>query len=242
MMQKQSSKSKKTSEIIGIITKVIKETPDTHTVRISLENFKDQGEVFSFKPGQFVMVRPKIDGKVIPRAYSISSSPTKAQSKDNYIDLTVRQTKEPTVSKWLNERSINDKIIFRGPYGQFFWEENHPESSQLLLIGGGSGITPLKSIIEYISDKNLPNKTKLLYSAKTQKDIILHDSLTKINNSNENIEIEFSLTREPEESNWTGRRGRIDSEYIKKTLKEIGFYDKDTLTEDFDITVKLYDN
>ena len=146
-MQSQKTKKKSTIETVGIVTKVTKETPDTHTLRISMPNLNDEDKPFTFKAGQFVMVRPVINGKTIPRAYSVSSAPTRAES-DNYFDLTVRQTETPTVSKWLNERKVNDEILFRGPYGQFYWEENHPESSQLLLLGGGSGITPLKSMME----------------------------------------------------------------------------------------------
>ena len=215
----QVQKKKATIESVGIVTKKTTETPDTHTLRISMPNLKEEDKPFKFLPGQFVMVRPQINGKTIPRAYSISSSPTKAEI-DNYFDLTVRQTETPTVSKWLNDRSVNDEILFRGPYGQFYWLENHPESSQLLLLGGGSGITPLKSMIEYISDKNLGNKAVLLYSSKTQSDIILKEPLEEIEKKNENIKVEFSLTREPQDSNWKGRRGRINEQYIKDTLKE----------------------
>ena len=215
----QVQKKKATIESVGIVTKKTTETPDTHTLRISMPNLKEEDKPFTFLPGQFVMVRQKINGKTIPRAYSISSSPTKSES-DNYFDLTVRQTETPTVSKWLNDRSVNDEILFRGPYGQFYWLENHPESSQLLLLGGGSGITPLKSMIEYISDKKLGNKSVLLYSSKTEKDIILREPLEELEKKNENIKVEFSLTREPQDSNWNGRRGRIDEQYIKKILKE----------------------
>ncbi len=218
-VETQNKKKKATTETIGIVTKVTKETSDTHTLRISMPNLKDEEKPFTFKPGQFVMVRPVINGKTIPRAYSVSSSPTRSES-ENYYDLTVRQTQTPTVSKWLNDRKVNDEILFRGPYGQFFWEENHPESSELLLLGGGSGVTPLKSMMEYIADKKLGNKAKLLYSSKTFQDIILKEPLEQLAKDNDNIEVEFSLTREPTDSSWIGRRGRIDENYIKETLKE----------------------
>lgn len=215
----QKAKKKATIETIGIVTKKTKETPDTHTLRISMPNLKEDQKPFIFKPGQFVMVRPIINGRTIPRAYSISSSPTKSES-ENYYDLTVRQTETPTVSKWLNDRNVGDEILFRGPYGQFFWEQGHPESSELLLLGGGSGVTPLKSMMEYIADKKLQNKAKLLYSSKTQADIILKDPLEELANQNSNISVEFSLTREPQNSNWSGRRGRIDEQYLAETLKK----------------------
>ena len=74
--------------------------------------------------------------------------------------------------------------------------------------------------MEYISDKKLPNKAKLLYSCKTQDDIILQQPLEELAQKNANIGVEFSLTREPQDSNWTGRRGRIDEQYIKESLQD----------------------
>ena len=216
-VQSQNKKKKSTLESVGIVTKVTKETPDTHTLRISMPNLAEGEKPFVYKAGQFVMVRPVINGKTIPRAYSISSSPTRSES-DNFFDLTVRQTQTPTVSKWLNDRQVNDEILFRGPYGQFFWEEGHPEASQLLLLGGGSGVTPLKSMIEYISDKKLGNKAVLLYSSKTEKDIILRKPLEELEKDNDNIKVEFSLTREPDNKDF--RHGRIDLPYVQETLEE----------------------
>ena len=86
MTTSQTGKRKNIFEIEGIVSKIIQETADTHTIRITIpERNDDQGE-FTFKPGQFVMVKPEINGKKIPRAYSISSSPTKVLSGNYYID------------------------------------------------------------------------------------------------------------------------------------------------------------
>ena len=212
-MTQEQSKTKKSIETVGHVIKVITETHDTKTLRIQFDI------PFTFKPGQFVMVKSKINDKTISRAYSISSSPTKAEN-EHFIDLTVRQTEKPVVSKWLNERKVNDKILFKGPYGKFFWQEDDPECSELILLGGGSGITPLKSIIEYISELNMKNKAKLLYSCITQGDIIMYENLQATANKKPNIEVEFYLTREPKDSNWKGKRGRINKRDIQNTLNE----------------------
>ena len=54
---------KNTIETVGVVTKVIKETLDTHTVRVTMSNLKDNEKPFKFEPGQFVMVKPVINGK-----------------------------------------------------------------------------------------------------------------------------------------------------------------------------------
>lgn len=210
--------SKKTVETVGIVTKVIKETPDTHTVRVTMSNLKEDEKPFTFKPGQFVMVKPVIIGKKIPRAYSISSAPTKAESK-NYIDLTVRQTEKPIVSKWLNERKVGDEVLFKGPYGNFYWDEHNPENSEILLLGAGSGITPLKSIAEYVMDKNYSNKVTLLYSSRFKEDIIFYDELLNFEKEYPNFGVQFFLTREPKENDWFGNRGRISDQAVLEVLK-----------------------
>ena len=91
----------------AVVDEVIVETHDTKTLRLKTPNLPPD-EPFHYQPGQFVMVRPEINGKKIPRAYSISSSPTRSMQKEGYFDLTVRQTETPTVSKWLNDRQVGD--------------------------------------------------------------------------------------------------------------------------------------
>ena len=183
-----------------------------------MSNLKDNEKPFKFEPGQFVMVKPVINGKKIPRAYSISSAPTRAES-ENYIDITVRQTEKPVVSKWLNERQVSDEVFFKGPYGNFYWDEHKPENSEILLLGAGSGITPLKSIAEYVLDKNYSNKVTLLYSSRIKEDIIFYDELGNFEKNYSNFKVQFFLTREPQESDWSGKRGRISEQTVLKVLK-----------------------
>ena len=220
---KVKKEKKKIIETVGIVSAMQRETSDTQTLRIKMPNLDEKDRPFQFKAGQFVMVRPEIDGKVIPRAYSISSSPERTLGDEGYFDLTVRQTETPTVSKWLNDRKVNDEISFRGPYGHFFWEESDPESEQVFMAGGGSGVTPLKSILEYIHDKGYSNQVRLVYSVRTQEDIISHKELEMLEKNTKNAKVIITLTRESENSGWNGLRGRINLEMIKNELKDYDF-------------------
>jgi len=218
-------KSRYIVDTVGIVKKMIRETHNTQTLRIVTPSLPEEKAPFRFKPGQFVMVRPVIEklGKVIPRAYSISSSPTHSMTNEGYFDLTVRQTEEPTVSKWLNDREVGDEIPFRGPYGNFVWEPGNPKSEQLFMFGGGSGITPLKCMLEYIHDQQLPNKVSLFYSCRTQKDIIFKQELPELIKGAKNAKLVITLTRESENSEWTGSRGRFSLEDINRIINKENF-------------------
>lgn len=217
---KKKKVKKKYITTTGVVSEMIYETPDTQTLRIRMPNLSSEEGPFIFAPGQFVMVHPIINEKKIPRAYSISSSPTRSEQEDGYIDLTVRQTEAPTVSKWLNDRKTDDEVVFKGPYGHFLWNDHDPDCSQVFMLGGGSGVTPLKCILEYIHDKKLDNKVKLIYSVRTQEDIISYNELKNLDANTQNGAVLFTLTREPKDSDWEGIRGRINLELVKKELED----------------------
>jgi ferredoxin-NADP reductase len=223
--KRKKKKTRYLVDTVGIVTKMMRETHDTQTLRIETPSIPEEKAPFRFIPGQFVMVRPYIEkhGKVIPRAYSISSSPTRAMTEGGYFDLTVRQTEEPTVSKWLNDCEVGDEIPFRGPYGNFVWEPGNPESEQLFMLGGGSGITPLKCILEYIHDRRLTNKVSLFYSCRTQTDIIFKEELPELVKGVKNARLMITLTREGAETEWTGSRGRFGLEDVSREIKNENF-------------------
>ncbi|MFX1256014.1 MAG: FAD-binding oxidoreductase [Promethearchaeota archaeon] len=220
-------------ETIGVVSEMIRQTPSVQTLRLKTPYLSPEERPFRFKPGQFILVRPFIEhlNKKVPRSYSISSSPTRSMKEDGYFDLTVRQTQTPTVSKWLNDRKVGDEIPFRGPYGSFIWDPEDPNSEQIFMLAGGSGITPMKSILEFISDMNLPNKATLLYSSRTQEDIIFKKEVPQLAEKSKNIQIIITLTREPPDSNWKGSRGRFGLEEIKKVLK----------TNNYDLAKTMFD-
>jgi len=190
---------------VAIITKVSRETKDTVTLKLQLPN------PFYWEPGQFIMVSADIDNKVVKRAYSIASSPTRSE----YLEITIRQTDTPTMSKFLNERSEGDQLEVRGPYGKFIWNEN--TSDKVVMLGAGSGITPFKAMLEYIKDKNLDSKSKLLYSCAFGDNVIFDDLLNELTKQ-VSCYYELSLTRE-QSNDFNSRKGRIDKEYLQNQIK-----------------------
>jgi len=187
------------------IIKIIDETLDTKTFR--LEN-----NGISFYPGQFFMVRFE-DSETFKRAYSIASSPT----QKNCIDITMNLVGEFTKKLW--QSKIGDFLLFKGPYGKFYFDE--AMNNDLILIGGGLGITPLMSIIRYCNDKSLKNKIRLIYSVRTQNDIVYKEEIRKIKEQNNNFNYAITITRPDDKHLWNGKTGRIDFDLLKNNIGNV---------------------
>ncbi|MHA2295417.1 MAG: ferredoxin--NADP reductase [Candidatus Hodarchaeales archaeon] len=213
MGEERSKKRKRKPQQVAKIIKVVKETKDTSTLRLLLP------DPFDWDLGQFILVSAEIRGITVKRAYSISSSPTR-----DYLEITVRQTDTPTMSKFLNERVEGDELVIRGPYGRFTWTENI--SSEVFCIGAGSGITPFRAFFEYFIDKQLENQIKLLYSCSYGDNVIFESQLRELVREIKNCEYELTITRDPRNLKPV-RRGRINKEYLveeKKGYEEARFY------------------
>ncbi|MDI6855595.1 MAG: FAD/NAD(P)-binding protein [Candidatus Thermoplasmatota archaeon] len=172
---------------IAKIESIRKETLDINTYKLVFTKEKN----FSYKPGQFVMVSVLGEGE-FPAA--IASSPT----QKGYIELSVRKMGKVTTA--LHRLEENDVIGIRGPYGNSFPVE-HWKNKNLLYIGGGIGLAPLRSLINYTLDerKNY-NKLLLIYGARTQGDLVYKEELFKLEKSKD---IEVKLAIDKHEEGWT---------------------------------------
>jgi ferredoxin-NADP reductase len=152
--------------------------------------------------GQHVDVRLTAeDGYQAQRSYSIASAP-----EDEHLVLTVERIEDGEVSPYLTEAlKPGDELELRGPVGGYFvWEEGL--GGPLLLVGGGSGVVPLRAMLRHhrASRSDLP--ARLLYSARTQADLIYSEEL-------EGFDTAITLTREQPEG-WTGHSGRVGRELL----------------------------
>jgi ferredoxin-NADP reductase len=152
--------------------------------------------------GQHVDVRLTADdGYQAQRSYSIASAP-----EDEHLVLTVERLDDGEVSPYLTETlEPGDQLELRGPIGGYFvWDE--PLGGPLLLVGGGSGVVPLRAMLRHHRAIASEIPARLLYSARTRGDIIYGAEL-------EDYDTTTTLTREQPEG-WTGRTGRIDRDLL----------------------------
>jgi ferredoxin-NADP reductase len=151
--------------------------------------------------GQHVDVRLTAeDGYQTQRSYSIASAP-----EDEYLVLTVERLDDGEVSPYLTETvQPGDELELRGPVGGYFvWEESL--GGPLLLVGGGSGVVPLRAMLRHHRAVGSDLPVRLLYSARTQADLIYQRELSGFDTT-------ITLTRE----HWAGRTGRVDRELLEE--------------------------
>jgi ferredoxin-NADP reductase len=181
--------------------------PRTYNVR----SFRfPRPETLSYKPGQFLFVTIKADGKELSKHFSISSSPTEKM----HIEFT-KKLSESEFSTALKALEKGDWARIDAPYGKFTFEGEH---EKIGLLGGGIGITPLRSICRYCTDKRLNTKITLLYGNRSESDIAFKEELETMQEQNENLKVVFTLN-EPS-SEWKGVTGIIDAELVKKEVPD----------------------
>jgi ferredoxin-NADP reductase len=174
-------------------------------------------EALNYKPGQFLYVTLKADGKELGKHFSLSSSPT----EKTHIEFT-KKLSDSDFSSALKALKKGDWARIDAPYGQFTFEG---EYEKIGLLGGGIGITPFISICKYCTDLNLDTKITLIYGNRTENDIAFRKQLETMEEQNKNLKVVFTLNEAS--SKWKGATGFITADMIKKEIpayKETIFY------------------
>ncbi len=195
------------------IKEVILETHDTKTFII--EDADEGGRPWDFYPGQYLTFRfDGISEKPVVRSYSLSSSP----NQPDFSAFTVKEVDQGLVSRWLlNEAKKGDILRARGPIGKFYLDPMQG-STPVMMIAGGSGVTPFVSIMReakyHREHAGLQRHFSLLVSYRSREDLILYDELKKIQ-LDPFISTTITLTRDLEAGAefW---KGRISPQILKK--------------------------
>jgi len=157
------------------------------------------------------------DGYQTQRSYSIASEP----EREGEVDITIERINDGEVSTYLHDVLIpGDRIEARGPIGgHFVWEAAMAEP--LLLIGGGSGVVPLMSMIRHRAAAGAKNPTALLYSSRNFEDIIYYAELEKLRAVNNGLQVFHTLTRS-QPADWKGYQRRIDEVMLRDVTAPLG--------------------
>jgi ferredoxin-NADP reductase len=189
---------------LATVVELIDETPRVRSIVL------EPPEWPGHRAGQHVDVRLTAeDGYQAQRSYSIASAP-----EDEQLMLTVEQLDDGEVSPYLtDELRPGDALELRGPIGGYFvWEE--PLGGPLLLLGGGSGVVPLRSMLRHRAAAQSTVPARLLYSSRSLDEVIYRDELARLAEADE-VDIQFTLTRAaPPE--WQGYRRRLDTELLSE--------------------------
>lgn len=156
------------------------------------------------------MITINAGSQKLRKHFSFSSSPTER----DHIEFTKKLTGHE-FSNALDAMKTGDWAEIDAPYGTFTFEG---EYKKLVLLSGGIGITPLMSICQYCSDKQLDTNIVLLYGNKTEQDIAFRKELEELQKQDKNLKVVFTLD-EPGDG-WTGRGGRIDAAMIRSEVPD----------------------
>lgn len=188
-----------------VVERVVAETRDA----VSLHLADPTGAPIVFTPGQFLTLTVLLpSGESLKRAYSLSTVPGEGEAACR-ARITIKRIAEGRVSNHLNEHArAGDVLHVLGPSGHFGVSAEEAKGAHLLLIGGGSGITPLRSILEArLSDPSVT--ATLLYGNRAEDDIVFRGELDALARAHgDRLSVRYVVESAP--GGWTGGVGRLD--------------------------------
>jgi ferredoxin-NADP reductase len=171
----------------SVITAIVKQTSRVTSF------FFAPSHPFAFQAGQHVDVRLTApDGYQAQRSYSIASAPETAGT----IELAIERLDDGEVSPYFHDVVVvGDSIELRGPIGgHFVWSS--ADGGPLLLLGGGSGVVPLMSMIRHRAAQRSTVPLLLLFSARSWEDLIFRDELFALQGRHDGFDLALALTRD----------------------------------------------
>ncbi len=190
------------------VSEIISETGSAKTLRL----VPVSGYLPPFRAGQYITLFLDVGKVRTGRPYSISSPPNQTA----YWDITVRRVEHGLVSSFLlDEVKPGIGLTSSGPAGNFCYNPII-HGSTMVCIAGGSGITPIMSMIREIDQRGLGRTVHLFYGNKSMDDIIFHEELLRIVKKNKNIKYIPVIESPPKK--YSGSCDYITADLIKSTL------------------------
>ncbi len=188
------------------VEKKIIETSEACSLVFKIPN--DLKTDFIYRPGQFVTLFLPIKGEEIKRSYSLSTSPF----VDQEFKITVKKIPGGRASTHLmDEVQVGDVLRVTPPAGQFFQPPKHTGAVHYILFAGGSGITPLFSILKSVLFANEQNRVSLLYANRFYDHVIYKNELEQLQKKySSRLNVQHLLTQPPE--SFAGLKGRLTRE------------------------------
>ena len=191
--------------------KILEVIDRVHRVR-TLRFEKPEG--FDFYPGQFALIAMEINGENVKRAYSYASSPT-----EPYIDLTIKKVEGGKMSPKLYDSKPGDFLEVKGPYGRFYLDETHMHN--IVLVCGGTGVAPGRSIVKYVVDKKLDHvKVSLFVGARRPQELLYKEEFEKIHQEHHNIGIFFTVNS-ADNQYWPWHQGVFTLDFIRECAHQL---------------------
>ena len=194
------------------VESIVNLTHDIKEIRLRLE----EPDQISHRPGQYVQVQAPSPEEPVFRAYSISSP----VYEPNLVELVVRLIPGGIGSTYLHDLQAGETVNFTGPYGEFVLTEN--PSVEIVCVGGGCGMAPMKNIIFTIYNKWPDRSCWLFFGCRTTKDIFYLEQFEKLAKKHTNFHVVYALSDKLDKNEkWAGETGFIHLAVDKKLEKGI---------------------
>ena len=184
--------------------KLLRKRPLTHDI-VELRMQLLEPSSISFEAGQYVQLESAEykDRPSVIRGYSISSLPSDA----HHLELIIRRVPDGICTTWVFDHlKEGDDLFFSGPYGHFHLSDT---DAPVICIAGGSGMAPIWSIVRHMKENAIARPTTYFFGALTQRDLFFVDEFRQIEKECPWFKFVPALSKEPEDSGWTGERGLI---------------------------------
>lgn len=191
---------------------VMDETHDTKTFQF----VADPPKLFRYYPGQFITLEIPIEGKIVRRSYTISTSPSRPYS----IGITVKRVEGGRISKWLHENMRPGVVLFAdGPNGKFTCIGG--DGGPYLFLSGGSGITPVMSMSRWLCDTTPNVDIHFVHAARTPDDLIFGEELRLMERQFEAFRCDVIYSRLEAKPSGRIRSGRISAELLGEIVPDL---------------------
>ena len=179
-------------------------TPTTRAIEV------EKPKVFTFRPTQFTFLQLQTEEGMDARPMSLATSRTRP-----HLEYAIRLS-DSAYKRAFAALQPDDEVRVFGPIGDFVLHETRPA----LLLAGGIGITPLKGMAEYAADKSLPIPIRLVYSNRSEDEIVYRRELEALETQNARFRVLHTLTRTTDDG-WQGKTGRIDQKLLQEAARDL---------------------
>ncbi|NDK55898.1 ferredoxin--NADP reductase [Pontibacter fetidus] len=193
------------------IADITRETSDAVTLHFE----QPQNQTINYKPGQFLTLIIPFEGKKERRSYSLSSTP-----HENNLSVTIKRVPGGKVSNYLlDNATVGQEIEVMEPLGNFCITCDAAETRNVILLGAGSGITPLMSILKGVLREEPNSKVTLLYGNRDENSVIFKDQLEQLRANNpDRLQIAYIYSQPKQDCEY---RGRMNQSLIIKILERL---------------------
>ena len=173
---------------------------------------------FKFTPGQFVDITllnpPETDSEGNARGFSIASAP-----HEDFLMVATR-LRDTAFKRVLSRVPLETEVQVEGPFGNL--RLHNDKARAAVILTGGIGITPFRSILWHAAKQNLPHRIFLFYANRRQEDAPFLGELQELEKQNSNYKLITCMTEMEKSSRfWSGERGVISAQMLAKYLKEV---------------------